>query len=230
MSRTILLTAFMAFTTTILAQTPLPTTSCTDQAQLRVVVECAPEVINCPGRTASFVTIQTVEPVVKIAVCTEGCGESPSTPTPIIPNQQAIVPSCPPGGCAPATPVAQQQAAVDPCPPGGCAPATPVPTLAPASNSTLGVCTPEGCAPPAGKAAAVPSREDGDASAAGNQETDSASSAGKNAGTAGEDAGTASEDTGAAGIAPPLVSETPRLYAPSILSAIAAVIFGLSLA
>ncbi|KAF4982195.1 hypothetical protein FDECE_17561 [Fusarium decemcellulare] len=153
------------------------------------------------------------------------------------------------------TPEAQQAAAVqDPCPPEGCAPAAPVPAPAPAyqaaapapaNNSTYNASPAEGNTTP------LPDSEGGRASAGGSQDESADDQAG---GASSDDSGSSDEqgdssDPGsfeqsdssgsssadgqeggaASGEAPSLVSESPRLYSSGILSAIVAVIFGLTL-
>ncbi|KAM0427925.1 hypothetical protein ACHAPT_007385 [Fusarium lateritium] len=196
---------------------------CKNKAEVKVVVECPPEVVDCPGRaTAASVpeeTIpedavpkETVPPIIPTAACPpEGCGE-PITPTPVAQNQQAAANPCPPEGCGepvPPTPAAQrQQAAVNPCPPEGCPPATPVPapitapapaaTPAPANNSTPNTCPPGGCVPPASEntAAVLPACE-GDGCEAG--DASPASPADNQDESADSAAGSSEQDTGAAG-------------------------------
>ncbi|RSL59701.1 hypothetical protein CEP54_007193 [Fusarium duplospermum] len=183
------------------------------KAEVKLVVECPPEVADCPGRAAAApaaVPEETVPPVIPTAACPpEGCSE-PIPPTPVAQAQQAAAP-CPPEGCGepvpPPTPAVQRQAAVPACPPEGCPPATPVPapipaavpapaaTPAPANNSTPNGCPPEGCVPPPASentAAVLPNCE-GD-----NCEASNASPAENQDEASGSSAGSAGEDTGAA--------------------------------
>ncbi|KAJ4328921.1 hypothetical protein N0V84_000710 [Fusarium piperis] len=186
---------------------------CKNKAEVKVVVECPPEVVDCPGRAAAAAPEETIPPVIPTAACPpEGCGE-PIPPTPVAQAQQAAANPCPPEGCGepvpPPTPAAQKQAAANVCPPEGCPPATPVPAPipapvpapaatpapAPANNSTPG-CPPEGCVvPPASQnpAAVLPGCE-GD-----NCEASNASPAQNQDEAADSAAGSSGQDTGAAG-------------------------------
>lgn len=94
----------------------------------------------------------------------------------------------------------QQQATGVICPPEGCATVIPLPVSTPSGNSTGKTCPSGGC---------------GANKQAGNQDGSSQSPSGS--------PGKGSNE------APRLASDSPRLYAPSILSAITAVIFGLCL-
>ncbi|KAF4446186.1 wsc protein [Fusarium austroafricanum] len=157
----------------------------------------------CDGR-AKNATVPPVVPPSPCALC-----EQPSTLIPTIP-----------------TPQAQQKAPI-PCPPEGCQSA-PAPIATPARNSTAKTCPSGGCN----------ANEEG-GSQSGNQGgshggDQSSNQGGDRSGSqGGSQGGTAPTPNGSSGggskAAPKLASESPRLYTPSILSAIAAVIFGFAL-
>lgn len=194
---------------------------CKNKAEVKVVVECPPEVVDCPGRDAAAAAPEeTIPPIIPTAACPpEGCGE-PIPPTPVAQAQPAN--PCPPGGCgepvSPPTPAAQKQAAVHACPPEGCPPAAPVPavvpapaaTPAPANNSTHNGCPREGCVvPPASEnpAAVLPvcvgdDCEASDASPAEEEEEvagSAAGSSGQASGASGEQSDASAGQNDAAG-------------------------------
>nr|RBR01542.1 hypothetical protein FVER53263_07203 [Fusarium verticillioides] len=103
------------------------------------------------------------------------------------------------------TPTAVQRKAGSPCPFEGCK-AAPAPIATPAGNSTAKICPSGGC------------------SSGGQGGQSGSGGAGGQGGTTDTQKGSSGEGSKAA---PGLASESPRLYSPSILSAIAAVIFGL---
>ncbi|KAF4343508.1 hypothetical protein FBEOM_2534 [Fusarium beomiforme] len=105
------------------------------------------------------------------------------------------------------TPTAVQQKAGSPCPFEGCKTA-PAPIVTPVGNSTAKICSSGGCS---------------GSSQGGGQ---NGSGGGNQGGTTGSGSGSGSGGEGSKA-APGLANESPRLYSPSILSAIAAVIFGL---
>ncbi|RGP78996.1 hypothetical protein FLONG3_2902 [Fusarium longipes] len=135
------------------------------------------------------------------------CLSKNATVPPVVPKPSPCT-SCDGAGTPAPTPTSTQQTKPTRvvCPPKGCTTVVPLPISTPAGNSTGKTCSSGGCT--ANKQA-------------NSQDSSSQPSSGPS-GSSGSSGKGSNE-------APRLASDSPRLYAPSILSAIAAVIFGLGL-
>ncbi|KAL9573367.1 hypothetical protein ACKAV7_003052 [Fusarium commune] len=144
---------------------------------------------------------QDVLSLYQIDGCDGGCAKNGTIP----PVVQTPCTLCGQATLVP-TPTAVQRKAGSPCPFEGCK-AAPAPIATPAGNSTAKICPSGGCSS---------NGQGGGRSGSGG--------AGGQGGTTDTQNGSSGEGSKAA---PGLANESPRLYSPSILSAIAAVIFGL---